>query len=191
MIPVRLFGGYLQDAWKHPKLQRAALAASVFAFLDLLILVVFWMPAAWGHYQLEKAIEENRSARLKAAHSREAVESYARLSHLAGIFEDKWKTPVTQAGLVESLTRSATRHRLRVLSQNFDVKNLPDGGMVFEQNLSLSGNYESLRDFLGGLDDLPNLTVVRQARLEREGEAGAKVRATLLVLTYQKSPGGT
>ncbi len=190
MISVRLLGGFILDAWKHRKVRRAAWAALAFALADFLILVFFWMPAAWGHHQLEKAIGDNRSARLEAAHARETTEAYERLSRLAGALEIKWKTPVTQAGLVESLTRSAARHRLRILSQDFEVKSLPEGGMAFEQNLSLAGDYASLREFLGGLDGLPTLTVVSQARLEREGAAGGEVRANLLLLTYQKSSGG-
>jgi hypothetical protein len=190
MIPLRQLGGFFRDAWKHPKVRRASGAALAFAGVDLLILAAFWMPAAWEHHRLEKALEDDRNAKLEASQAREFVLGYVRLSRLAEILEAKWKTPVTQAGLVESLTRTAALHRLKVLSQDFDEKSLPEGGTALEQNLSLSGDYASLREFLGSLESLPTLTVVSQARLERVGSSGGKVQATLLLLTYQKSPGG-
>ncbi len=190
MIPFRPLGGFILDAWKHPKVRRAAWAALAFALVDFLILAAFWMPAAWGHHRLKNAIDDYRSAKLEAAHAKETVESYDRLSRLSQTLETKWKTPVTQSGLVESLTRSAAKYRLKVLSQDFEVKSLAGSGTAFEQNLSLSGDYTSLRRFLDGLEDLPTLTVVRQARLDREGGAGGRVRATLLLLTYQKNQGG-
>ncbi len=190
MIPLELLVGFLGDSWKHPKIRRAGWAALTAALADFAILAAFWAPAAWSRHQLEKAIDANRSARLEAARTLQTAEAYSRLSRLAGVLEAKWNTPATQAGLVESVTRSASRHRLKVLSQDFDVKSLPEGGTAFEQNLSLSGDYPCLREFLDGLEDLPTLTLVRQARLEREGTGAIQVRAVLELWTYQKTPGG-
>jgi len=190
VIPLRQIAGFARDAWRHPKVKRAGLAAGILVLADLLILAGFWLPAALSHHRLESAIEARRSAKLAAARALETAQSYDRLSHRSEALEAKWKTPVTQSGLVESLTRSAARHGLKVLSQDFDVKSLPGGGRAYEQNLSLSGDYTSLRRFLSGLEDLPTLTVVEQARLEREGAAGGKVRAVLVLLTYQKTAGG-
>lgn len=190
MRPLKPLIGFLKDSWKHPKIRRAGWTALAAAGVDLLVLAFFWIPAAWGHHQMEQAIEGERHARIQAAQAAETAQAYDQLSRRAALLEAKWRTPVTQAGLVESLTQSAARHRLKVLSQDFDVKNLPDGGTAFEQNFSVSGDYPSLRRFLDGLENLPTLTVVRQARLEREGPVGSRVRAVLGLWTYQKKLGG-
>ncbi len=190
MIPIRPLAGFLKDSWKHPKVRRAGWAALAAALADFMALAAFWAPAAWSHCQLERAIDADRSTRREAARTLQTAQAYSRFSSLSGDLEAKWNTPVTQAGLVESLTRSAARHHLRVLSQDFNVKSLPEGGTAFEQNLSLSGDYAAIREFLGGLEDLPCLTLVRQARLEREGTGSAEVRAVLELWTYEKTAGG-
>lgn len=190
MTPLRTVIGVGKEAWRHPKVQRAAWAALAAALLDLVVLAFFWMPSALSHRNLEKAVDDHRAARLEAERSLETAQAFDRLSRRAKLLESKWETPVTQAGLVESLTRAAAKRRLKVLSQDFGLKSLPGGGKAVEQNLSLGGDYPGLRGFLDDLDNLPTLTVVRQARLERVGSGGGAVRATLFLSTYQKSPSG-
>jgi hypothetical protein len=181
--------GFCRYALLQPKVKRAAWAACLWLALDLLVLALFWGPAAFQHYRLEKGIQDYRRAEREARQAAENSQQYGELVKRAAGLEAKWETPVTQAGLIESLTRLSAKNGLRVVSQDFDVPPAKGGGQSFRQNLALEGSYASLRHFLAGLEILPSLTVVEQSRLEREGEDASRVRASLQLSTFTKSPG--
>jgi Tfp pilus assembly protein PilO len=180
---------FCRYALLHPKVKRAAWAACLLLALDLLVLALFWGPIAFQHYRLEKGIRDYRRAEREARQAQENSRQYEQLVKRAGSLEAKWETPVTQAQLIESLTRLSSKNGLKVISQDFDVAPARGGGQSFRQNLALVGGYTSLRRFLTGLESLPSLTVVEEARLEREGEGLSGVRASLQLSTFTKSPG--
>ncbi|MGH7739112.1 MAG: hypothetical protein ACREL1_03090 [bacterium] len=183
--------GFLARVLNHQKVRRAVWAALIAGTVDLLLFCFFWMPAALDHHGLEKSIGGYRRAKLESEKSQETARVYEDLNRRSLLLSAKWKAPATQASLVESVTRIASRRHLKVLAQDFEMKKSPGGGTDFEQNLSLSGGYGALREFLDDLDNLPTLTLVRQARLERGSSLTGEMRATLLLSTYrQSSPEG-
>jgi hypothetical protein len=188
MKPLLAFPVFFRYALLHPKVKRAALAASFFLVLDLVLLAVFWGPAAFRYYRLEKGIEDFRQAEKTTQQAREEAQLYGQLVKRVKVLESKWDTAVTQSGLIKSLTKLSAKNGLKVVSQDFDVAAARGGGRSFKQNLALVGTYTSLRRFLEDLENLPTLTVVQQARLERVGEAGGQVRAILQLCTYTQSP---
>lgn len=179
-----------RQAWKHPKVRRAGLAALAVALLDLVVLAFVWAPAAWDCRRLERNIFARRESRMEAQRALDTARAFGDLDRRARALQVKWETTVTQAELVESLTRAAAKRHLKVLSQDFEVKTLTDNGKVLEENLTLAGGYPALREFLEDVGNLSTLTVVRQARLEKGGPGGDGLRATLLLATYQRNHGG-
>lgn len=180
---------YSAAALKHPAVKRAAWALAGIGALDLLLLALFFGPAAWRHARLEDEIAGERRARLEAMHGEETAADYARLSKAAMVLGQKWRKNADQAGLVESLGRLSAQCGLKVVSQDFIVTDSKGGGKVFKQNLSLTGGYAGLRKFLKETDSLPNLTVVEQARFERAEGKGDGVRATLEIWTFSRPAG--
>jgi hypothetical protein len=181
--------GFCRYTLLHPKVKKAAWAACLCLVLDLLVLALFWGPVAFQHHRLEKGIRDYRRAEREARQAVENSQQYEQLVKRAASLEAKWETPVTQSELIESLTRLSSKNGLKVISQDFDVTPGKGGGQSFRQNLALAGSYASLRHFLAGLENLPSLTVVETARLEREGLAGSEVRASLQLSTFTKFPG--
>jgi Tfp pilus assembly protein PilO len=173
----------------HPPLRMAAWAAAFFLALDLVVLVGFWGPAAFRHHWLEKSIGEYRRTEREMRQAGEYAGRYEQLVKKTDRLEAKWKNSATQADLIESLTRLSSKNKLKVVSQDFDVAPAKGGGQSLKQNLALVGNYTSIRHFLDDVESLPTLTVVEQARLERAGETGSKVRAILQLCTYIKPIG--
>jgi hypothetical protein len=180
---------FCRYALRQPKVKRAAWAACLWLGLDLLVLALFWGPAAFQHHRLEKGIQDYRRSEREARQAVENSRRYEELVKRAANLEAKWETPVSQAGLIESLTRLCAKNGLRVVSQDFDVTPAKGGGQSFRQNLALVGSYSSLRRFLAGLEGLPSLTVVEQSRLERESEGASRIRASLQLSTFTKSSG--
>ena len=181
--------GFCRYALKHPKVLRAARASAFFLALDLLVLVFFWGPLAFEHHRLVKGIGDYREAVLRDRRAREEGLRYGRLVGRVKVLEAKWSTPVTQAQLIESLTRLSRKNGLKVVSQDFDVDPAKGGGRTFKQNIALVGSYSSLRRFLADLENLATLTTVEKARLERAGDSGAEVRAVLELSTFTQSSG--
>jgi hypothetical protein len=177
---------FIVDVLGHPKVKRAAWTAVISLTLDLLILVFFWYPAARVHGEVQREISRYRQAREEASRARATVEIYAGLEKRVSVLESKWQEPVSQSDLIGSLGRLASRDKLKVVSQDFDLAATPGAGKFFKQNLSLDGSYPSLRRFLADLEGLPTLTVVKQARLERTGEKDGRLRANLQLSTYSK-----
>jgi hypothetical protein len=176
-------------ALQHPKTKRAVWAGALFLAVDMLLLAALWAPAAYRHHQLEKAIADHREAVLEADRAQATSENYGRLVKRVRNLEAKWETPVTQSGMIEVLTKLASKDRLTVISQDFDSAS-PKVGKSLEQSISLQGNYQALRRFLVDLENLKTLTLVEQARLERAGEGGNLLRAALKLCTFSRPASG-
>lgn len=183
---------YTRNALGHPKARRAFGAAAALLALDLLLAVLWWGPAAAQKHQFEKGIEDNRRAKLEALNIRDTTAQFEKLTQRINSLEARWNNPANQSGLIRSLTKLTRQCGLKVVSQDFDVVNSKGAGKSFKQHLSVSGTYPALRRFLSELDNLSSLTVAESTRMERAGEQGSQVRATLELCTYAKvsSQGG-
>jgi hypothetical protein len=174
---------------KHPKVKLATGAAVFFLVLDLILFCFFWLPVALQNHRLQKGIEDHQKEVLEISRAQALADRYEYISKRVNILESKWASPVSQSELIRSLDRLAAREGLKVISQDFDLHPSVGNGECFIQNITLIGNYRSLRKFLDDLEDLSTLTLVEQARLERVGD-GAHVRANLVLTTYNKSSFG-
>ena len=180
---------YSRGAVRHPKVRKALVTFLGFLAADLVLMVVLWAPAAIRHHQLKKGIGEYHRAQEEALSAQETAAHYQELVRSTGSLLGQWENPVNQSGLIQSLTRLAAKSELKIISQDFDTAVSKGGGHLFKQNLSLAGTYGELRRFLADIENLPNLTVVEQTRLERAGEGGSQLRAFLQLCTYNNSSG--
>ncbi len=172
---------------KHPRVKVAAVAAIFIFGVNLILFLFFCMPAALQNHRLQRAIDDHQSKILEINRAQTLADRYENLSKRVSVLETKWASPNTQSELIRSLDRLAAKEGLKVVSQDFDLQPSGGSGKCFVQNITLTGNYVSLKKFLDELENLPTLTLVEQARLERIGE-GVQVRANLELTTYNKSP---
>lgn len=184
----RLRGDFLY-ALRHPKVKRAYGAASGFLTLAFVVFLFFFLPFAIHHHQLAGGIADYREAQWERDKAQEASKNFALVSQRAGVLEKQLGAHETQSSLVGLLSRLASKNGLKVVSQEFSGKESAGSGQTLTQDLTLQGSYPSLRSFLTGLENLPALTVVEEAHIERMGEGGRGIRVVLKLTTFQRHPG--
>jgi len=172
---------------KHPRVKIAAMAVGFIFGVNLILFGFFYMPVALRNHQLQKAIDDHQNKISEINREQALIGRYENLSKRVSFLETKWAASNSQSELIRSLDRLAAKEGLKIVSQDFDLQPSGTGGKCFVQNITLLGNYKSLKIFLDELENLPTLTLVEQARLERVGE-GAQIRANLELTTYSKSP---
>jgi|GEM_PF-2184744 len=184
-----LLPGSIRTVLRHPKVRRVAWLALGLGAADLILLVFLFGPLALKHSRLVSAIAADRRSRLEALQAHENSANYGRLTQEVTGLESRWSRPANQSELVEAVSRLSARCGLKVISQDFNVSAPKGGGKVFKQDLSCLGDYDSFRRFFRELDSFPNLTVVEQVRLDRAGEKGDRVRASLELWTFSRPSG--
>ena len=182
---------YFFYARKHPGVKRVVAVSAVLLAVDILLIGTFWGPVAWRHHELQKKVDDYRLRKRNDLLAQETADTYTRMMIRVKVLDGKLEKHSTQSELIESLSRLASRNRLRILSQDFDVTSKNNVGFSsFKQNVSLVGSYSSIRHYLTDLENLPTLTILQQARLERAREKGNQVRGVFELLTFEKSSGG-
>lgn len=183
---IQVFDFFLYSL-KHPRVKRVVVVLTVLLVVDIFLLGVYWWPAAWHHHEIQKQIDDYISRKAEAQQVGEMAGLYTLLLKRVKTLESKLQTASTQSELIESLTRLASQNGLRIISQDFDTtKNNRAGFTSFKQNITLAGGYSSIRRYMIDLENLPTLTIVQQARLERAGDTNNQVRATFQLLTFEK-----
>lgn len=181
-------GGLLRPVLKRPKVRRALGAAFFLLAADLVLALSFWGPAALERRDLRGSIDALHETRRESREAARAAREFKELDRRVADLETRLAVPASQSGLVRSLTQSASRHGLRVLSQDLDLSDATGGAKVFRQNLSLAGSYAALRAFLLDLEGVAHLTVVEDLEIESGGKDSG-VRAALRLSTYHRPLG--
>jgi hypothetical protein len=154
------------------------------------LLVFFMALSVWGAARASYA-----SAAAQWRETVQAVKLQQRAGELLALlaqaesrltrFETQWKRPVTQAEWTESLSTSAGQHGLRVAALAFDEgKKIPERVSMVVQ-VTLEGPSRGLRQWLARTDDLPGLSELREARIERLSGAPGRVRAQLRIAVFK------
>ncbi len=181
----------LQEAARHPTLRIAIRGGLILTGFLIVAAAMFWWPAHRELASVQAAVEEKRRALVTHMQAGEIAETYKTSLELVPRFEKRLGATLSQAELVESLGKLASRQALRVLAQSFDQRADAEAHEVLALELTLAGDYTGIRGFLGGLDELPVLLEVTEMRLERGRQgSGALLQVQLRLAVYRQTGGG-
>lgn len=173
---------------RHP-LARTGLRALLGALLVLGGALVLWWPAQRVDSGLQSQINAKRRALIEAQQADELLYRYAGAQQSVPALEKKLEQSVSQAQLVESLSRLAHRHGVRVASETYEEGRSAGGQSLLLAELTVQGSYGAVRNFLRDLPTLPMWTEVHEVRFEA-ARGSATVRGRIRVATYRAAAGG-
>lgn len=173
---------------RHP-LARAGVRVLLGAALMLGGALALWWPAQHASDGLQAQIAAKRRALVETQQADELLRRYAGAQQSVPVLEKKLGQSVSQAQLVESLSRLAHRHGVRVASETYEEGRSTGGQALLLAELTVQGGYSAVRNFLRDLPTLPMWTEVHEVRFEAT-RGSATVRGRIRVATYRAAPGG-
>lgn len=173
---------------RHP-LARTGVRALLGAVLVMAAALVFWFPAQHTNARLEAQITAKRRTLVETKQADELLRLYASAQKSVPLLEKKLEQSVSQAQLVDSLSRLARQHGVRVASETYEEGRSAGGQALLLAELTVQGSYGAVRNFLRDLPTLPMWTEVHEVRLEA-ARGSAAVRGRIRVATYRAPPAG-
>ncbi|MBI3560341.1 MAG: hypothetical protein HY080_01295 [Gammaproteobacteria bacterium] len=178
----------LRFSLRHPRV-RMSLWVLV-AGLGLLVTTygVYWWPAWRTTEALRASIAIRRHTLVDADFNNKLAIAAQRASLQIEQIEKRLDASVAQVTLVQQLGALAQRNRVKILSETYEEGKPKDGYTSLVHELTLQADYSTLRGFLLGLQQLPTVTIVQEATLERLPNS-TFIKAHVRMVTYSRLSG--
>jgi len=178
----------LRYSARHP-LARTGVRVLLGAVVVMAVTLVYWWPAQHANAGLEAQITAKRRTLVETQQADELLRLYASAQKSVPLLEKKLEQSVSQAQLVDSLSRLARQHGVRVASETYEEGRSAGGQALLLAELTVQGSYGAVRNYLRDLPTLPMWTEVHEVRLEA-ARGSAAVRGRIRVATYRAPPVG-
>lgn len=172
-------------AQRHPVVRTGRIAVLVSLALALLVGGLFWWPAQRGQAQAAAEADAKRKTLMMTMHAKEIARAHALASKQIDVLERKLNADNVQATLVDQLSRLATKHGIKIVSEVFEQGREQKGYVPLHLELNVQGSYGGLRAFLVGLQSLPTWTYVQEGAITANQNHGG-LKARLRLITYRR-----
>jgi Tfp pilus assembly protein PilO len=170
---------------KHPLVRIGIWVGAVVAAITILAFV-FWWPAQGAYSKINDQIADKRRELVTAQQADALLQEYAKAKQDVPLLEKKLEHAVSQAQLVENLTRLARRHSARIVNETYEETKTNAGQPMLMAELTIQGSYTELRGFLRDLPSLPTWSEVQEVRLE--GARGtSEIKGKIRLATYRRT----
>lgn len=178
----------LRYSLRHPIVRASIIANLVVWGIILITLVAYWRPAERQTNNLTKTIEQKRRETRNAIYAENVAQAYAKSAKEVVALEKKLNIDAAQASLVKNLGLLAKKENAKILSEAYEEGKEQGDYIPLHLQLTLQGNYISLRKFILGLETLPTWSMVQEVTLSRESENGNEnIKAYLRLITYRRN----
>jgi hypothetical protein len=178
----------LRYASRHPS-ARAGFWAGLTAMVLVAAAMVYWLPAKRADWALNDELAAKRRAFVQMQQADDLLRRYELAHKAVPRLERKLEQSASQAQLVESLARLARQHSVRVVGETYDEGRSAGGQTLLLAELTVQGNYLSLRDLLRDLPSLPMWIEVQEVRLE-DVRGAAQIKGRIRIATWRRAPAG-
>lgn len=179
----------LRYCLRHTRVRAALAACAVAATVLVLVAAAYWWPTVRYTRNITAQIDAERQVLREKRHNIALARAVEDARAQIGPMESKFDAAATQAALVQQIARLAQRTRVRVLAESYHESKTVEGYQSLFHELTLAGSYTAVRNFLIGLNGLSTLTLIDEAALSRERDAGAgTIRAQLKLVTWRRPP---
>lgn len=172
---------------RHPRV-RWCLGILLVMTVVILMMVAYGWPVWRSTQQLQAEIENRRHALVNANFSAQLTAAAQRAALQIENIEKRVDASLTQVALVQHLSALAKLHKVKILSETYEEGKPRDGYTPLVHELTLQADYASLRGFLLGLPQLPTVTMVQEATLERPSTS-LLIKAHVRMVTYSRARG--
>ncbi len=174
----------LRYGLRHPAARAGGVLALALSLSALLVLAVWWGPMRLEQWKCLEAAESKRKAWLDGKQAQELSQASREARGTVALLERKLDSDLNQAQAVQTISRLAASHGVRVLSQSFEAGKKQEPVAVLLIDLTLQGSYQGLREILESLPEMNGWVEVLEANLESAG-SGAQVKAQLTLAAYR------
>jgi hypothetical protein len=168
---------------------RSGILACLAAVLMFAAALASWWPAERARSRAEAEIALKRRSLAQARQAQELLEAYGKAVKEVAALEKKLDYAATQAQLVQSFSRLARRHGVRIFGETYE-ETRGTAQLALGADLALQGRFPALRGFLSGLSGLPTWSEVLEVRLESASAAGEQ-KGHVRIVTYRNARGGS
>lgn len=171
---------------RHPRVRASIIGFALSGGLALIVGIAYWWPVSHAVSQLENEIANRRREIANAEYNVKLAQTSGYAAQQMDVIEKKLDTSVTQAGLVQSIAVLARRNNVKIISEAYEEGRAIDGYAPLVHELTVQAGYAELRSFIAGVQQLPTLTIVQEAILERSLKSSV-VKAQLNIITYRRA----
>lgn len=171
--------------FRHPVIRNGGIAVVVTASIFVISLLVFWYPSSSEHIEIQQDIDHLNNKLLSLRQLNNLSYSYYATEKTLRKVEKKLGTSISLSEFTNALYRLASKNNVKIISKSSrDMQEKKDYKILY-QELTLQGNYKSMRRFILSLRKMPVWTLIKEARLKKK--KGSKVLIGDFVLaSYQK-----
>lgn len=180
LVPIRL-----RYSLRHPAVRAGGILAVTLALCSLLVLLAWWGPMKVEQWRYQEAAAAKRKAWLDGKRALELSQANRKANATVALLERKLNSELNQAQAVQTISRLAANHGVRVLSQSFEAGKKQEQVAVLFIDLTLLGSYQGLREMLEDLPGMSGWVEVLEANLDTAVNGGAQVKAQLTLAAYR------
>lgn len=175
---------------RHPVMRRALLAELVLAVVVIGVAVLLWIPNRQQHAELRVEVEQVRTEHKRQQEIEGVLAAAGRTRAMLAAAKQRLDATVEQADQVARLHEIAGRHGVVILSESNRQGDSREGYLQLLQEVVLIGDYIAIRRVIDDIYTLPSMTLPWDIVLAAADENGGKVRASMLLVTYQRVDAG-
>jgi len=153
-----------------------------------LLAMIYWWPVWNDRQQLMQEINERRHALVEANYAEQVEQAAKHASEQLDKVEKRLEASVSQTSLVQHISVLAKKNHVHILSETYDEGKIKDGYLPLVHELTLHASYANLRGFILGLQELPTISIVQEATLEKASHSKL-LKAQIRMVTYSRAQG--
>lgn len=171
---------------RYPIIKMGMIMSAIAVIVAVVVGAGYWWPAYSETQNLAGAIEAKRQQIIEEARAAQIYGAYFNAAKQVVIFEKKINSHIGQADLVSNIDRLAIKQNLRIISEAYDEGKEKNGHMPLYLDLTLQGDYQSLRGFFLDIHTLPTWSFIEEASISRLQGQENLIKAQLRLITYHK-----
>lgn len=187
-MSVETFMDDLKFSFKNSWVQTSAVGMFLTAIVFITVWIMYFAPLQNKLNQAEQELKQNIHTLKSIEHKKELLASFKTGQHKLAMQIKKLNRKITQADLIENITKLAQMNNLKIISESYKEEKEYNGYQPLIQSLILEGRYALIKRFTFMIKSLETWTVVEEFKLERmDGKKSLKVFLKLKTLKQKQS----
>jgi hypothetical protein len=173
---------------RHPLLKTLIVLFLLLSALFVYIIVAEWYPKNSIFNQLNEEIKLSKQKLANNIQIIKFVEQYNKTLNELTILEEKLNVNVTQSYLKSTMNEAAIKSNIKIISESYEEGRMTNDFIPLFQELTLKGDYPSLKKFLVAITNFNTWTEVIEAQITRDRKQNQQLEILLKLVTYRKKP---
>ncbi|MCW8957140.1 MAG: type 4a pilus biogenesis protein PilO [Gammaproteobacteria bacterium] len=146
--------------------------------------ILYFGPQRDRHQQLHNQVDGLRQQLLSLKLLNDPAKNLLSLTQNVQQINNKLNYHVDTFRLSKLILDLSKQHGLRIIRQTNSEDEGNGEWKALKQSLSIEGSYRQIRAFIDGIYQLPTMTIIQQASLQKKSDDKRQLTGSLLLLTY-------